>query len=73
MLSFGAGSFVFQCAIQKFIYQDILPVAVYGCENWSLALREERRLRVFENRVLRRFGPRMDEVTGEWRNLQGYS
>jgi len=46
-----------------------LPVVVYGCETWSLTLREERRLRVFENRVLRRFGPRMDEVTGEWRKL----
>jgi hypothetical protein len=43
----------------------ILPVAVYVCESWSLALREERRLRVFENRVLRRvFGPRW-----EWRKL----
>jgi hypothetical protein len=44
----------------------ILPVVLYGCETWSLALREERRLRVFENRVLRRiFGPKMDEVTGK--------
>jgi len=42
----------------------------YGCETWSLTLREERRLRVFENRVLRRvFGPKRDEVTGEWRKL----
>jgi hypothetical protein len=41
------------------------------CETWSLTLREERRLRVFENRVLRRiFGPKRDEVTGEWRKLQ---
>ena len=48
----------------------ILPVVLYGCETWSLALREERRLRVFENRVLRRvFGPKRDEVTGEWRKL----
>ena len=46
----------------------ILPVVLYGCETWSLTLREERRLRVFENRVLRRvFGPKRDEVTGEWR------
>jgi hypothetical protein len=46
----------------------ILPVVLYECETWSLTLREERRLRVFENRVLRRvFGPRRDEVTGEWR------
>ena len=43
---------------------------MYGCETWSLTLREERRLRVFENRVLRRvFGPKRDEVTGEWRKL----
>ena len=48
----------------------ILPVVLYGCETWSLNLREERRLRVFENRVLRRiFGPKRDEVTGEWRKL----
>jgi hypothetical protein len=41
---------------------------LYGCETWSLTLREECRLRVFENRVLRRiFGPKRDEVTGEWR------
>jgi hypothetical protein len=47
----------------------ILPVVLYGCETWSLRLREERRLRVFENRVLRRvFGPRSDEVTGEWKS-----
>ena len=44
----------------------ILPFVLYGCETWSLTLREERRLRVFENRVLRRvFGPKRDEVTGE--------
>ena len=43
---------------------------MYGCETWSLTLREERRLRVFKNRVLRRiFGPKRDEVTGEWRKL----
>jgi len=43
---------------------------VYGCETWSLILREEVRLRVFENRVLRRiFGTKRDEVTGEWRKL----
>ena len=48
----------------------ILPVVLYGCEAWSLTLREERKLRVFENMVLRRiFGPRGDEVTGEWRRL----
>jgi hypothetical protein len=43
----------------------ILPVILYGCETWSLTVREEHRLRVFENKVLRRiFGPRRDEVTG---------
>jgi hypothetical protein len=43
---------------------------MYGCETWSLTLREERRLRVFENRVRRRiFGPKRDEVPGEWRKL----
>jgi hypothetical protein len=46
----------------------ILPVVLYGCETWSLTLREEKRLRVFENRVLRRlFGPKTDEVAAEWR------
>jgi hypothetical protein len=48
----------------------ILPVVLYGCEDWSLTLREEHRLRVFENRVLRKiFGPKRHEVTGEWRRL----
>jgi hypothetical protein len=48
----------------------ILPVVFYGCETWSLTLREEHRLRVYENRVLRKiFGPKRDEVTGEWRKL----
>ena len=43
---------------------------MYGCETWSLTLRDERRLRVFENRMLRRiFGPKRDEVTREWRKL----
>jgi hypothetical protein len=43
---------------------------LYGCETWSLTLREENRLRVFENRVLRKiFGPKRDEVIGEWRKL----
>jgi hypothetical protein len=42
-----------------------LPIVLYWCETWSLTLREERRLRVFENRVLRRiFGPKRDEVRG---------
>jgi hypothetical protein len=48
----------------------ILPVVLYGCDTWSVTLREEHRLRVFENRVLRRiFRPKRDEVTGEWRKL----
>ena len=53
------------------IYRTIiLPVALYGCETWSLTLREERKLRMFENRVLRiLFGPKRDEVTWEWRKL----
>jgi hypothetical protein len=53
------------------IYKTIiLPVVLYGCETSSLTLREEHRLRVFENRVLRRiFGSKRDEATGEWRKL----
>ena len=53
------------------IYRTIiLPVVLYGCETWSLTLREEHTLRVFGNKVLRRiFGPRRDGVTGEWRKL----
>ena len=53
------------------IYRTIiLPVVLYGCETWSLTLREGHMLRVFENMVLRRaFGPNRDEVTGEWRKL----
>jgi len=53
------------------IYRNIiLPVVLYGCETWSLTVRGERKLRVFENMVLRRiFGPRRNEVTGEWRRL----
>jgi hypothetical protein len=52
------------------LYKNIiLPVVLYGCETWSLTLREERRLRVFENRELRIFGPEGDEETGDWRKL----
>jgi hypothetical protein len=53
------------------IYKSIiLPVVLYGCENWSLTLREEHRLSVLAKRVLRRiFGPKSDEVTGQWRKL----
>jgi hypothetical protein len=48
----------------------ILPVVLYECKTWSLTLREEHRLGVFESSVLRRiFGPKRDEVTGEWRKL----
>ena len=80
MLSLDAESFVLQAAIQKFKGYDIhtyrtiiLPVVLCGCETWLLTLREERRLRVFENRVLRRiFGPKRDLVTEEWRKLLYY-
>jgi hypothetical protein len=53
------------------IYKTIIPpVVLYGCETWSLTSREEHRLRCFENRILRRiFGPKRDEVMGEWRKL----
>jgi hypothetical protein len=53
------------------IYKTIiLPVILYECKTWSLTLREEHRLRVFENKVLRRiFGPKRDEVMGGWRKL----
>ena len=53
------------------IYRTIiLPVVLYGCETWSLTMKGECRLRVFENRVLRRiFGPKRDKVTREWRKL----
>jgi hypothetical protein len=52
------------------IYKTILPVVLYGYKIWSLTLREECILRVFENRVLRRiFGSKRDEVTGDWRML----
>jgi hypothetical protein len=54
----------------KIYKTTILPVVLYGCETWSLMLREKHRLRVFENRVLRRiFGLKRDEVAGEWRKL----
>ena len=74
MLSFAAESFVFQFAIQKYkikIYiTKILLIVLYGCENWSLTFREECRLMVFENMLLRRiFESKRDEVTREWRRL----
>jgi len=69
LLSFGAESFVLQFGVQKYkkTYRTIiLTVVLYGCETWSHALREERELRVFENRVLRRIlRPKRDKVTGE--------
>ena len=70
MLSFGAEYFIFQFVIQNFIKMKmhrtiILPVVLCGCETWSLKLREERRLRLFENRVLRGiFGAKRDQVRG---------
>jgi len=66
-LSFSLLSKNLKIKIQRII---ILPVVLYGCETWSLTLREERRPPVFENRVLRRiFGSKRDEVTGEWGKL----
>ena len=61
---------VIQTVSLYFYRTIILPVVLYGCETWSLTLREERRLRVFEKRVLGRiFGPKGDEVRWEWRKL----
>jgi hypothetical protein len=73
LLFFCASSFVFPSDIRKLkikIHKTvILPVVLYGCETWSLSLREEHRLRIFENRVLRRiFGPNREE-DGSWRKL----
>ena len=74
MVSFGAESFVFSLLSENVkikIYRNIiLHVVVYGCEIWSLILREEYRLRVSENRALRKiFGPKREEVAGEWKRL----
>ena len=61
---------MFQYSVGVFVRTIILPVVCYGYETWSLKLREEGRLRVFENMVLKRiFGPKRDELTGEWRKL----
>ena len=58
------------CAKEKNIHRTVILLVSYGCETWSLTRREERKLRVFDNMVLSRiFGPRRDEVTGEWRRL----
>ena len=65
-----SSSLLFKKLKLKICRTIILPVVLYGCETWSQTLREERRLRVFENRVLRRvFGPKRYEVPGEWRKL----
>jgi len=74
LLSFGAESLSSRLLSKNLkikIYRTIiLPVVLYECETWSLILREERKLRVFENMVVRRiFGPRREEVKGEWRRL----
>jgi hypothetical protein len=73
LLLFSLKSFVFSSRIKKVkikIFKTvILPVVLYGCETWALTLREEHRLKVFENRVLRRiFGPKREE-DGSWRKL----
>ena len=64
-------SFIPKINLRNSAYRTIiLPVVLYGCETWSLIFREERKLTVFENMMLRIiFGPRRDEVTGEWRTL----
>jgi hypothetical protein len=67
-------TFVLSPAVKKVkvrIYKTLIfPVVLYGCETWSLTVREEDKLRVFENRVLRRiFGPKKDGVMGGWRKL----
>jgi hypothetical protein len=69
---YGCGGRLLSKNLKIKIYRIIiLPVVLYGCETWSLTLRKEGRPRVFENRVLWRiFGPRRDEVTGEWRKLR---
>jgi hypothetical protein len=73
LLSFGAESFSSSLVSKNLkikIYTTIILPVFYGCETWSLVLREKCRLKVFENRVLRRtFKPNRDEVTGEWRKL----
>jgi hypothetical protein len=74
MPPFGPEPFVLSPAVKNVkvgIYKTIiLPVVLYGCETWSLTVREEHKLRVFESRVLRRiFGPTRDGVPGGWRKL----
>jgi len=75
LLSFGAEFFLSSGLLSKNLNIKIhrtviLSVVLYGCETWLLTRREERRLRVPENRVLRRiFGPKKEKVRGEWRKL----
>jgi hypothetical protein len=74
LLPFSSEPFIFSSAVKNVkirIYKTIiLPMVLYGCETWSLTLKEECRLRVFENRVLRRiFGLKRYEVIGGWRKL----
>jgi hypothetical protein len=74
LLPLGPEPSVFSSVVENVkikIYETIvLPVVLYGCETWSLILREEHKLWAFENRVLRRiFGQKRDEVTGAWRKL----
>ena len=70
MQNFSSSSLISKNIKIKIYRTIILPVVLYGHETWSLTLREEPRLRVFENRVLRSiFGPRRDKVTNEWRKL----
>ena len=65
-----SSSFLFKNLKIKIYRAIILPVVLYGCVTWSPTLREERRLRVFKSRALRRiFGPKRDQVTGKWRKL----
>jgi hypothetical protein len=65
-MSSKCGKYVLKCKANMVI----LPVVLYGCETWSLTLKEKRSLRVFENSVLRRiFGPKKGRVTGEWKKI----
>ena len=70
MQNFLSSSFLPKNLKIKIYRTIILPVVLYGCETWSLTLREEQRLRMFGNRVMGSiFVPKKDEVTGEWRKL----
>jgi hypothetical protein len=74
LLPFRPEASVFPSAVQKhkirtYVQKLIFPVVLYGCETWSLILKEDRGLRVFENRVLRIFEPKRAEMTGDYRKL----